>query len=514
MKKIVLAAALIPLLSSAAGGASPALAAVSSVRAIAATAAAVAATAPLRLEPLGSSFTYGSHSSAGNGYRGPLWDALTNSGHQLDFVGSVHEGTMADSDNEGHPGWRIDALQSIATNSVTTYRPNVVTLIAGTNDLIQNHDVATAPDRLGALVDQVLAASAGVTVVVADLPVSTNANVVAFRPAYNAGVAQMVQAKQAAGKHVTFVSMSAITSADIGPDGIHPGDAGYQKMADTWNKGIQTAVTAGWITPPANIGSPVAQASGEVVAGVAAGKCLDVNGANATDGTRVQLWTCNHSPAQPWTAYSDSTLRVLGKCLAAVAGGTANGTKTELRTCNGSGAQIWQSANGGYVNIASGRCLDDPNSTTTDGTGLQLWDCGGGANQRWAPPGLGAVFSGIAGKCLEGGDGASVNGTKVDISDCTGSHAQQWVLRYSNLQISGLCLDVNGGLVANGTIVQLWDCSGTAGQVWRVGSNGSLVNPQSGRCLDDPGFTTVNGTQLKIWDCNGGINQKWTPPTF
>jgi hypothetical protein len=37
------------------------------------------------------------------------------------------------------------------------------------------------------------------------------------------------------------------------------------------------------------------------------------------------------------------------------------------------------------VNPASGRCLDDPNSSTTNGTQLEIWDCNGGANQRWTP---------------------------------------------------------------------------------------------------------------------------------
>ncbi|WP_158715540.1 RICIN domain-containing protein, partial [Streptomyces sp. NRRL S-481] len=31
------------------------------------------------------------------------------------------------------------------------------------------------------------------------------------------------------------------------------------------------------------------------------GKCLDVSGANSSDGTLVHLWTCNGGANQKWT---------------------------------------------------------------------------------------------------------------------------------------------------------------------------------------------------------------------
>jgi Glycosyl hydrolase family 76/Ricin-type beta-trefoil lectin domain/Ricin-type beta-trefoil lectin domain-like len=126
--------------------------------------------------------------------------------------------------------------------------------------------------------------------------------------------------------------------------------------------------------------------SGAVKSGVA-GKCLDLNAGNATNGTAVQLWTCNGSGAQSWTATSTGTLQTAGKCLDAVGQGTANGTKTEIWDCNGGTNQVWQAYNGGYRNPASGRCLDDPAASSTDGTQLQLYDCNGSAAQIWSMPG-------------------------------------------------------------------------------------------------------------------------------
>jgi lysophospholipase L1-like esterase len=463
----------------------------------------------LRVEPLGDSLTYGSHSSTGNGYRGPLWEELTGEGYRLDFVGSVREGTMADPDNEGHPGWRIDAIQGL-TGTVSTNRPNVVTLMAGTNDLVQNHDVSTAPSRLNTLVDTILSDDPGVTVLVANLITSTDPNVAAAVPAYNAAIPPIVQADQAAGKHVALVDMSAVALSDL-VDPYHPGDPGYQKMADAWNKGFQTAAAAGWITAPAAVGGPTAGATGQVGSGVP-GMCLDVSGGNSADGTAVQLWGCNHSAAQSWTVYSDGTLRALGKCLAATGGGSADGTTVQLSACDGSGAEVWQSYHGGYLNLASGRCLDDPGANTANGTRLALWDCNGAANQQWTPPGVGPIASGLAGKCLDDNADSNVDGTKADVWDCNGTAAQRWVVHQGIVQASGLCLDANGGGTTDGTLVQLWDCNGGAGQTWRAGPNSTLVNPASGKCLDDPGANTANGTQLEIWTCNGGTNQQWVLP--
>jgi lysophospholipase L1-like esterase len=338
-------------------------------------AAAAAASTDIRLMPLGDSITWGYASPSGNGYRGYLWNDLTAEGHSPDFVGSGRNGTMSDPDNEGHSGWRIDQIAGIADSVLATYRPNVVTLEIGTNDLNGNYQVATAANRLKALVDQITADVPGATVLVGTLIVSTSGTEEASRPAFNAAIPGIVSSEQSAGKHVGLVDMSALTTADLA-DALHPNDNGYRKMADAFDAGIRAAENAGWITPPS---SPP---SGQVRSGIA-GKCLDAKGGSSADGTPADIWTCNGSAGQTWSALSDGTLRTLGKCLDATGKGTANGTKIEIWSCNGGANQQWQPYNGGYRNPVSGRCLDDPNLSTADGTQLVLWDCNGGANQKW-----------------------------------------------------------------------------------------------------------------------------------
>jgi lysophospholipase L1-like esterase len=335
---------------------------------------AAASPTPLRVMPLGDSITWGVGSSTGNGYRATLGSELTGEGHALDFVGTGRNGTMADPDNEGHSGWRIDQIAGIADNVLARYRPNVVTLMIGTNDLNQNYQVATATDRLHALVDQITADAPDATVLLASVIVSTSSVEEPNRPAFNAAIPGIVQTERDAGKHVAFVDMSALTTADLS-DSLHPNDGGYVKMAEAFNRGVQSVDAAGWLKPPVPTG-------GTLYSGIA-GKCVDDASSSTANGNPIRLWTCNGTEAQWWTLHTDGTLRTFGKCMDATSGGTANGTKIQLYVCNGTGSQVWQPYDGGYRNPQSGRCLDDPSSSTTDGTQLQLYTCNGTKAQKW-----------------------------------------------------------------------------------------------------------------------------------
>ncbi|WP_436761340.1 SMP-30/gluconolactonase/LRE family protein [Streptosporangium sp. V21-05] len=128
-----------------------------------------------------------------------------------------------------------------------------------------------------------------------------------------------------------------------------------------------------------------AAAGGTPITGIG-GKCVDVAGSNSANGTRVQVWTCNGSTAQQWTAGTDDgTIRALGKCLDVAGASTANGARVQIYDCNGTSAQrwTWQAGPGQIVHTASGKCLDATNNGSADGTPLQIWPCGGGVNQRW-----------------------------------------------------------------------------------------------------------------------------------
>ncbi|MEW2113732.1 ricin-type beta-trefoil lectin domain protein [Streptomyces sp. NPDC005474] len=112
--------------------------------------------------------------------------------------------------------------------------------------------------------------------------------------------------------------------------------------------------------------------------------CLDDVGAHTADHNKIQIYTCNGSPAQQWVLHDDGSLRVLGRCLDATDGGTDNGTLLQLYHCNGGGSQKWTTGtSGGLVNPQSGKCLDDPNASTTNGTQVRLYTCNNSTAQNW-----------------------------------------------------------------------------------------------------------------------------------
>jgi hypothetical protein len=188
---------------------------------------------------------------------------------------------------------------------------------------------------------------------------------------------------QGGGTSFTNLDVKAMLNDAVARGSINPNHFLIDVEAGTeiWNGGQGFATNSFSFSASASSGT---SRTGQVT-GIG-GKCVDVAGASTTDGTQVQLFTCNGTGAQQWTVGTDGTLTALGKCLDVAGGGTANGTKVQLFTCNGSAAQQWQTSGTELINPQSGRCLDATGVSSADGTPLQIWDCGGGTNQQWNMP--------------------------------------------------------------------------------------------------------------------------------
>ncbi|WP_442810928.1 ricin-type beta-trefoil lectin domain protein [Streptomyces sp. NBC_01217] len=114
------------------------------------------------------------------------------------------------------------------------------------------------------------------------------------------------------------------------------------------------------------------------------GKCVDVAGASAANGTAVQLYDCNGTAAQKWTVGSDGTIRALGKCLDVKDNSTADGAQLQLWDCVGGANQRWGvSGARDIVNVQADKCMDATGNSSANGTRLQIWTCSGTANQKW-----------------------------------------------------------------------------------------------------------------------------------
>lgn len=186
--------------------------------------------------PLGDSITFGIGSSDGGGYRLPLWNDLLAQHIHVHFVGSLQQGPDTfDTENEGHSGWRIDQIARHVVTWLHEYRPQIVLLHIGTNDIAHNYALARAPDRLSSLIDEIASADPGVRIFVAlIIPCFRNAFTLAQTAIYNQAIPALVRSKFERGVYVQSVDMQGIPATSMLRSGLHPNDAGYKQMATIW----------------------------------------------------------------------------------------------------------------------------------------------------------------------------------------------------------------------------------------------------------------------------------------
>ncbi|KAL3440143.1 hypothetical protein BJX65DRAFT_315088 [Aspergillus insuetus] len=100
----------------------------------------------LRVLPIGDSITWGAQSSDENGYRSHLFNSLQSRGNDVDFVGAMTSGTMADNQHEGYRGPTIDQIEDLSSLGVYA-APDIVLLHAGTRgNGHDHHHVVPQPD--------------------------------------------------------------------------------------------------------------------------------------------------------------------------------------------------------------------------------------------------------------------------------------------------------------------------------------------------------------------------------
>ncbi|KAJ7648750.1 SGNH hydrolase-type esterase domain-containing protein [Mycena polygramma] len=202
----------------------------------------------LRALPAGDSITFGYQSTTGNGYRYPLQQVIIPENDTiLDFIGSVDSGTMPDADNEGHSGAEIAAIGGFLMPDLSQ-NPNVVFLLAGTNDINNNDDIDNAPARLMAIVDEITSTLPTAAVLVGTLPLNGDATKEGWADTFNSNIMQMLLRRASDGARVMPVPMESLGPEDMA-DGLHPNDQGYAKMADAWFSALWQAAEWGWIDP-------------------------------------------------------------------------------------------------------------------------------------------------------------------------------------------------------------------------------------------------------------------------
>ncbi|MFC6015806.1 cellulose binding domain-containing protein [Plantactinospora solaniradicis] len=226
---------------------------------------ALSAAAPVRIMPLGDSIT------AGPGcWRALLWDRLQRTGYtNIDFVGTQSGGGCSvplDTDHEGHGGFSATGIadQNQLPPWLAATNPDIVLMHLGTNDMWGGHLPTDAKmSALTKLVGQMRANNPSVKIIAAQIiPMGQNAcatcpaDVVAFNnriPGWAAGLtttrSPIVVVDQWSGFN---------TATDTG-DGVHPNNAGFQKMSDRWYPALAQVLNG--IVPPLPTASPTRTSS-------------------------------------------------------------------------------------------------------------------------------------------------------------------------------------------------------------------------------------------------------------
>ena len=213
----------------------------------------------VRIMPLGDSITAG----ADGGYRTILFNTLNEAGHTIDFVGSStlqkDRPQLADSDHEGHGGWRTYNIRNNIARWINDYQPDVIFLHIGTNDISTGANTVEVTRRLWNLLDEIYTASPDVTVYVAgiirrlDSPDKDQ-----ITRQYGRLTSAVVDAWVGAGYDARYVNMYPFIQPEDLADALHPNQRGYNKMGLIWAAvydGTPTDMPLSMTTPQA--GQPV-----------------------------------------------------------------------------------------------------------------------------------------------------------------------------------------------------------------------------------------------------------------
>jgi lysophospholipase L1-like esterase len=189
----------------------------------------------VRILPLGDSITSGFNSPPHWGYRGPLWSLLTTGGAAIDYLGEFQDGpsSLPDRDHQGTLYQTADQLIPLAPGLMTQYRPDIVLLMIGSNDIEGGQDAPSLGDEISQILDGIAAQSPGVTVYVSTLtPLSADRTGSDVIPLANEEIRSAVAQAQAEGQRVRVVDPN-LSLSDL-TDGVHPDDSGNGKIAQAF----------------------------------------------------------------------------------------------------------------------------------------------------------------------------------------------------------------------------------------------------------------------------------------
>jgi lysophospholipase L1-like esterase len=221
-----------------------------------------ASASAITIMPLGDSITAGYTGDptqvAPGGYRNNLYADLTADGININFVGTSTQNPSPlltannETENEGASGYLIEGVplasypggfypglyENIDT-WFSSFQPNIVLLMIGTNDINMDIDLANAPARLGMLLDKITADDPGGIIILSTLIYTTDPTLNPLVAAYNAAMPAVAATRP----NVVLVDNSNVL--DLSTDyasTLHPNQQGYNKLGDAFAAEVEAVI--------------------------------------------------------------------------------------------------------------------------------------------------------------------------------------------------------------------------------------------------------------------------------
>ena len=218
-----------------------------------------------RILPLGDSITQAEINRAS--YRYPLWKKLIDGGLPFDFVGSLqkqqdryskgtppqpdYRGQSFDRDHEGHFGWNTDEIlkgrdfdngsgSGKLSEWIKGYDADIALIHLGTNDAFNRHPNESTVEELKQVIEILRKDTPGISILLAKLiPASRKPGDAAAVESLNELIPQVAETMSTEESPVILVDhFSGFDAEKHTYDGVHPNEAGEERMAQVWFEAI------------------------------------------------------------------------------------------------------------------------------------------------------------------------------------------------------------------------------------------------------------------------------------
>ena len=284
--------------------------------------------AQVKIMPLGNSITMGRHGEPA-GYRDDLSQMLVDEGVNFTMVGSKNDGTGFYPYHEGHSGYRADEILANLNYWLLLNPPDIVLLHIGTNDISQGESNESTIIDIENILENIHNRDRNTVILFCNL--IPRFDEYENRPQRTEELNEMIFnlyiEKRAIGWDIHFVDQnSAIRqnpnwTAEWMDDYVHPNDAGYHAMAETFFDALlpllteQTYQLAGHVRYYSNQ-NPIADVSVHLSGGQSSQTSTGSSGyfqfSDLAGGGNFSIWT----EKSPLDRFANNTITMYNAALA------------------------------------------------------------------------------------------------------------------------------------------------------------------------------------------------------